>query len=155
MEREKVKPIAVALDRCQRDMTHISDATEIWFNLKEALTVYTISNDYLKASFDSRFETVITEAHCLANMLDPRYLGHNLNAFQKERGMTFLNEICSSFISAYMKFSAKNDHYLRKLYTKEVLNKMSTLEWWEYFGVQYELDSFIKKNDKELYHSSM
>ena len=70
----KMKPIAVALDRLQRDKCHLSDAVVIWKELQGKFDDMSVSlSDLMR--FEARMSTTLTPAHYLAYRLDPRYHG--------------------------------------------------------------------------------
>lgn len=74
---EKVNPIAVALDCVQRETTLISDAVEIWVKLNDDMKEYLTDNKDMD-NFEMRISVVLTPAHFISNMIDPRYQGRRL-----------------------------------------------------------------------------
>ena len=103
---DKIKPIAVALDKMQRDETLISEAVEIWNELEKSLNLITLKEKD-KKSLNQRKEMAITPGHLLANLLDPRYCGKNLTIRENSSAMAFFNELDPNFFTNCYEISSK------------------------------------------------
>jgi hypothetical protein len=66
-----LKPVAVALDKLQKNLTFISDAVEIWKELEDKLTQAEVNLSKMQL-FEKRYERAMTPAHFLAFIIDPR-----------------------------------------------------------------------------------
>ena len=47
--------------------------------------------------------------------------------------------------AVYMKFAAKNEPFKPDFFTKDVLNRLNPLEWWDYFASTLTVDASIMK----------
>ncbi|XP_067134331.1 uncharacterized protein [Centruroides vittatus] len=67
----RLKIIAVALDKMQRNDCTISEGIELWFGVQNVLQQLGITG--VTQAAKDRFDVAITDYHFLANLLDPRY----------------------------------------------------------------------------------
>ena len=95
-------------------------------------------------SFFERFNKAVTDAHCLANMLDARYMGRKLSCEQKQAAMRLMKEAFPEFMPTYIKFSARTFPFSPEELTKEAINASSPLELWKYFENQLNCVSELR-----------
>ena len=126
-----MKPIANALDVCQREGTLISEAAQVWILLQAELRDMWNVNEQRK--LNERFNTSVTDAHCLADMIHPRYMGKKLSSTQKECALNLMKESFPDFMPVYVNFSGRSFPFSPELLTKEILNSSSPLELWKFF----------------------
>jgi len=74
-------PIAVALDKVQKSSTMIATSVEIWHALANDLQS---QPGPVRKQISARRDMALGPVHYLANMLDHRYLGKNLDDAQKK-----------------------------------------------------------------------
>ena len=132
----KLKPISVALDKIQRENTLISECAEIWIEMKDEV-LSNIKEKTEEMKVNERYATAITDGHCLANMLDPRYQGRRLSKEEKKKGTDLINQICPDFMQIYMKYSAKIFPFCSQYFTNEVIHSMSPADWWKFFEPEF------------------
>ncbi|XP_067144541.1 uncharacterized protein [Centruroides vittatus] len=77
----RLKIIAVALDKMQRNDCTISEGIELWFGVQNDLQQLGITGVTQAAKV--RFDMAITEYHFLANLLDPRYRVQSLQTVSR------------------------------------------------------------------------
>ena len=125
----KMKPIAIALDKLQRNNCHLSDAVVIWKELQETFEGLPVI-DLMK--LDSRLSTALTPAHLLAYLLDPRYYGSpHLTNEEISTAMKYLSEHQPSALLAVIKYRAKSSPFESYMFTPELLKKIDPLTWWK------------------------
>ena len=129
-----LKPVAVALDRIQRDSTLISEATELWINLKNEMTDEGLfRTEDIAEKFFNRYDTALTDCHLFANMIDPRYQGKKLTEEERKKGLQYLWSDCPAFQPTYMKFKSKAEPFSRQFFDMATLEEVHPLTWWNYF----------------------
>lgn len=121
-------PIAVALDRMQRDGTTIAVAVEIWNHLEKNFENLPVPASVLR-SFVNRRDMALQGLHYLANMLDPRFLGQRLHDSQKEQGFKYLASINNDFTPVVMALLAKSHPFPRYLFGEQ-FRTTSSMTWW-------------------------
>lgn len=133
---ERLKPIAVALDRIQREGTLISETVYIWKSLKEELDD-SISDKKEKDMFEKkkkkRIKLALTPAHYLAYILDPRYQGKDLHSEEKDAAEKFLCEAVPDFLPVMMLFCGKSKPFKEHYFSESVIKSVSPYAWWQYF----------------------
>jgi len=72
---QRLKPIAVALDKIQSDSCTIADTVEIWKTLETDLALV---NGDAKQKFKKRLEQALSPYHFLANIMHPKFRGQSL-----------------------------------------------------------------------------
>ena len=75
---QRMRPIAVALDRIQSDSCNISDAVHVWKKLEDDLKESHQPPTVMKTLL-SRTKQALTPAHFLSNILDPKHRGKYLS----------------------------------------------------------------------------
>lgn len=110
---QRLKPIAVACDKAQRNNCTISDVVEIWKDLKKeiseicaALTV--TERKRIEKAVEDRYEMAMTPAHFLANITDPRFKGESLTIDETEKGMNLAAELCPGLVPVIINYKAKS-----------------------------------------------
>lgn len=122
-----LKPIAVALDRAQRDKTTIAVAVEIWHKLELDLKEQPLE---VKKHFYRRRDMALDPPHYLANMLDHRFFGKRLNNHQREQAYTYLNKINSDFIPFVMALLAESAPFPKYVFGSKFKNTQPMV-WWK------------------------
>ncbi|CAH0563065.1 unnamed protein product [Brassicogethes aeneus] len=122
-----LKPIAVALDRAQRDKTTIAIVVEIWNKLELDLKGQSLD---VKKHFYRRKDMALDAPHYLANMLDHRFLGKCLNNHQREQAFTYLNKINPDFIPFVMALLAESTPFPKYVFLPQFRNT-SPMMWWK------------------------
>lgn len=133
----KLKVIAVALDKCQRNTCNIADATEIWKNViqcfeKEAQPGGGWSDEKELQKVRTRYEMAITEAHLLANLLDPKYQGEQLTEEEVDKAMTYVTDFYPDIMPEVQAFQAKATPFKQYLFAKNTVINTTSLTWWIY-----------------------
>ena len=125
----KMKPLAVALDKLQRDSCHLADAVVIWKELAESFDEMSVA-DSLR--LEARMKVALTPAHFLAYHLDPRYFGSSLlTPGEVEQAMNFLSEHKPSALSSVINYQAKSRPFGAYMFKPDVLKDADPLAWWK------------------------
>jgi uncharacterized protein YuzB (UPF0349 family) len=128
-----LKPIAVALDKIQKNSCTISDALVIWKDLeKNLLNLLDVKG---KREFSKRYKMALTPAHFLASLLDPRVAVGTLSAKESEAGLEFAQEkyAGTSLLSLIIKFQARAEPFNGAMFAKEAVASVTAVEWWQSF----------------------
>ena len=88
---QRMRPIAVALDRMQSDSCKISDAVHVWKKLEDDLKESHQPPTVMKKLL-SRTKQALTPAHFLANNLDPKHQGKYLSDDEVHTAMSHCSE---------------------------------------------------------------
>lgn len=122
----RMKPIAVALDRMQRDGSTIAVAVEIWRKLGGDLKGQ--PENVLK-QFKKRKEMALTPAHYLAHLLDHRFRGHQINA-EKQLAFEYLQNINDEFIPIVMALSTGSKPFPSYMFGNN-FKTTPPMTWWK------------------------
>ncbi|KAJ8911975.1 hypothetical protein NQ315_003253 [Exocentrus adspersus] len=121
---QKLKQIAIALDKVQSDNCTISECTEIWLDLlifsKENFTDTDIEFCF------KRFEMAITPAHYLANLLDHRFKGNKLSQEQREQALEYASTYYPETMPFIVTYQAEASPFKPYLFTTDSLKKSYT-----------------------------
>lgn len=123
----RLHPIAVAVDRMQRDNTTISVAVEIWNHLQKDLEGQPL---FVQKHFIKRRDIALGPAHYLANILDHRFLGKRLSNNQKEEAFEYLSKINPEFVPFAMKVMAEEKPFPKYLFGAH-FKSTHPLLWWK------------------------
>ncbi|EZA58857.1 hypothetical protein X777_01032 [Ooceraea biroi] len=126
---EKLKIISVALDKIQRDCCTIGEATEIWIEMVNHFQ----QNNLLESDFNcvlQRFKMVMTPAHYLANLLDHRFRGLQLNQEQLDEAMEYVNSYHPAAMPDVMSYRAKTFPFKNYLFSEESIKNVQPITWW-------------------------
>ena len=88
---QRMRPIAVVLDRMQSDSCKISDAVHVWKKLEDDLKE-SHQPPRVMGKLLSRTKQALTPAHFLANILDPKHQGKHLSDDEVDTAMTYCSE---------------------------------------------------------------
>ena len=80
-------PISSAINRFQNDDCFLSEAAELWMELVEK------SSPSHKAKAMQRAEEAMEPALCAANLIDPRFLGKNMNVSQVQNARSYIVDL--------------------------------------------------------------
>lgn len=134
-------PIAVALDRVQRDKTTIAVAVEVWHNLELALKGQPLN---VKKHFHKRRDMALDAPHYLANMLDHRFLGKHLNNNQREQAYSYLSKINGEFVPFVMALLAESTPFPKYVFGFQFKNT-APMVWWK--GIVMDDSTWPNKKD--------
>ena len=135
----RMKPIAIALDKLQRDKCHLSDAVVIWKELQETFENMPLP-DYM--NFETRISAALTPAHLLAYILDPRYYGHpHLTREEFKTAINFLRDHNQSAHPSVLKYLAMESPYESYMLSPDILKDVDPLTWW--ISQKFHLDEHI------------
>lgn len=79
-----LKLISVAIVKSQSDTCTIGEVTEIWLDL---INKFETISDVIYMKIVNQFEMATTQAHYLANILDPRFEGKKLKRSQLDKAL--------------------------------------------------------------------
>lgn len=130
---ERLKPIAVALDKLQREDALISDAVEVWHKLVGDLQECLTEQEDLDKLF-KRKQTALTSSHLLGNLIDPRYQGRSLTAEEINSVEEYVEENFPQFLPTLMKYRGKTIPFKEMYFKADVVNALSPLAWWKHFS---------------------
>lgn len=137
---EILSPIAIALDKMQRQSVGLSDAVVIWHELTTQLHGKLTTEK--QAHVVKRRSMCLTPAHFLAFLLDPRYLGQTiLDADDETQGLEFGAELSPDLIAVIAQFRSKSPPFLKPYF--EAANCMKPCDWWQLVNIPEELKSQI------------
>jgi hypothetical protein len=126
-----LKPVAVALDKLQKNLTFISDAVEIWKELEDKLTEAEVNLSKMQL-FEKRYERAMTPAHFLAFIIDPREKKYNLTSEETSSALEFANAMYggTGFLPLIIKFQNKSAPFRSLMFSQEMTSNISPVEWW-------------------------
>lgn len=125
--RERLKPIAKALDKAQSDSCKIGDAVDVW---KEVEKTFATSSRDVKKKVKDRYDQAITPAHLLANLLDPKLRGKQLTEDEKETAMMYARKKWPFLLPVIMKYQAQSKPFSSYKFEDDVVKGVSSQEWW-------------------------
>lgn len=123
----RMRPIAVALDRMQRDKTTIAVAVEVWFMLGKALEGHPKK---VEENFEKRRNMALGGPHFLANMADHRFRGVHLTSQQKSSAYEYLKTVNPDFLPLLLTHVAGSDPFPKNMYGPE-FREVSPMVWWK------------------------
>ena len=82
-------------------------------------------------SCEKRYDQVITQAHLLANLINPSLQGKALTAEEVNTAMDYANEKFPLLVPVIMKFQAKSSPFHAYKFSDSVTKCMSAVEWWK------------------------
>lgn len=126
----RLKPIAKALDKLQSNQTKISEAVEIWKDLRKELLSRLPSD--MHSVLENRYKQAINEVHLLANMLDPRFLGSNLSDEEEEVAMQLVDEDFPMLLPIIVQLKGRSAPFNQKyLFNESLLKNVTPNSWWD------------------------
>jgi len=123
----RMKPIAIALHRAQRNQTTIAIAVEIWIKLRRDLEG---QPQHVKTAFEARKKMALGPDHFLANMTDHRFCGARLSAEEKQSAYDHLAKINPDFVPILMAHCAQAEPFKPYLYLPSVRDT-NPITWWK------------------------
>jgi len=124
---QRMNPIAIALDKAQRSDTMIADVVEVWHELEESLSG---QPDNVMRSLKLRGDQALGPAHYLANIMNHRYQGKNLDDAQKDAAYTYISATpLNPDLVPYVVGLQCEDIFPKYLFS-EVFHKVSPMSWW-------------------------
>lgn len=125
----KLKKIAVALDRIQKDTCTISEATEIWINLQREFEGEGFTDADIHQC-ERRMDMAMTPYHYLANLLDHRFRGEKLNPNQLEMAMEYVHLYHPEALAIIINYQAKTFPFKEYLFTIHSVENVKPIAWW-------------------------
>lgn len=125
----RMKPIAVALDKVQRNTCVISEAVEVWLSLLSDLKGSQPQNVVKKV--EQRMKQSLTATHYLSNILDPRYQCRNLSKIQIDCALQYLAEEHPTCLSTVVSLRAKAKPFEQYMFSDDLMKNISPLAWWK------------------------
>ncbi|XP_067412762.1 heterogeneous nuclear ribonucleoprotein U-like protein 1 isoform X2 [Emydura macquarii macquarii] len=126
-----LKPISIASNKLQRNCCCIADAVEIWKALQETLKKEIPHQKVKLQAVKKRMDQALTPPHFLANILDPRYKGRCLTSEEDDAAMAWASQNHSSVMPVIINFRARAEPFKQYMFTDDVLNKVTPLNWWK------------------------
>lgn len=105
----------------------ISDVVEIWKKLRTALAP---QPPRVLKSFESRYRQVITPAHLLAYIINPKYCGSGLTEEELDTAMEFCSTSYPSSMATIVNFRAKTGQFKPYMFAPDMLRSVSPVTWW-------------------------
>lgn len=124
---QRMKPIAVSLDRMQRDGATISVAVEVWKKLENDLNEQPAN---VLKQFKKRKEMALTPAHYLANFCDHRFRGSHLSNEEKQAAFEYLQTLNPEFIPIIMAMSTGSNPFPVYLFGPH-FQTTPPMTWWK------------------------
>ena len=118
---EILKPIAIALDKLQRDTAVLGDVCESWDNL------CTAAPSQFQEVVSKRSKQALSDVVLAANLLDSRYYGEKLNPVETKQAIDYVKTAKPDCLPSLMKYVAKEPPY--SLLGEEFLASTPT-SWW-------------------------
>ena len=122
---EQLKPIAVAIDKCQSDTTSIADACHEWFMRLE--------NGPLASHIEKvkkRCQQAITPEHLLAYALHPKCLGAKLRDDDFIIVHDTLSNIDDGLMATFIALQARDEPFPKSFFTDAAVT-MNPKVWWK------------------------
>ncbi|KAB7504053.1 hypothetical protein Anas_14058 [Armadillidium nasatum] len=118
------------VDVLQSDTAILSIAVNEWLVLLESEVL-----DPYKANIRKRMEEATEPFFFVANMMDPQYLGRNLNltSQQEELAEEWISEFHPEYLAGFMAFRIKDpDLFPKIMFSEQILNlyKQQPAKWW-------------------------
>ena len=141
--RDRMTPIAIALDRAQRDSSTIAVAVEIWIKLQAD-----VQNQprQFRDKLDRRMKMALDRNHFLANMLDHRFRGERLSESQRAAAYELVGEINENFPAILMAYIAGDPPFPRHMFGTQ-FRDVAPLTWWRSLAVGEDLLNFNQLKD--------
>ena len=120
---EQLKPVAVAIDKAQRDRTSLADGCDIFFDLLDepALKCH-------EEHVQHRFKQAIQPCHLTAYMLHPKYQGQKLNVEQQEIVNEWLLAKNPDYLCAAVSFKTKSVPFPPSYFK---ITHLHPVTWWK------------------------
>lgn len=125
-----LKPIAVALDKVQRDSCTIADAVNIWKTLESDLALTSRDTDK-KQKFKKRIQQALSPYHYLANITHPRYRGKSLTTDEFDIGMNVVLTQHSTVVADIINLKAESSPFSRYMFEEAVTSSVHPVDWWK------------------------
>ena len=130
---ERLKPIAVALDRIQQDRCTIAHGVEIWKKLEVDLAPVLVGRD-TKQKFKKRYQQALSSHHFLANLMHPRYRGQSLTDAEVEIAMELVSTQHELILPDLVKFRAQASPFMTYMFADNVTEGVQPVDWWKSQG---------------------
>lgn len=124
-----LKAVSVSLDKVQRDDCTIGEAVEVWLDLQDFLKCNRPNPGEL-AHFTKWYTTAMTNAHFLANIMDPRFQGERINEEEYDAAMEYAAVYHPDTMPDFIKLKAKCSPFKAYLFNPETLVNIKPIVWW-------------------------
>lgn len=120
-----MKVVSCALNKLQSDSTKLSNAVEIWMDLKESPELLPY-----RGVIKKRMDEAVTPFHLLANMLDPQFFGARLSSKQESEAEDFLKSRNDEWLPILMSLKIKDEMFPENMFEKNVIEKLPGAKWY-------------------------
>ena len=130
---QRLKPIAVALDRVQRDTCLLGGAVEAWKALGKD---WEESEQPLSAmkKYQERYDQALTLAHFLAAILTPQSAGQTLSPQEIDPAMEYVADSYPHLPPTVVIYQAKAKPFIEYMFSPTLLESVSPIAWWKSIG---------------------
>lgn len=135
---QRLKPIAVALDKIQRDSCTIADTVDIWKTLEKDLALVTRDT---KQKFKKRIQQALSSHHFLANLMHPRYRGQTLTDEEHEAAMELASTHHNMIVPNLINLKAQASPFLTYMFADTVIQSVQPVDWWRSHGNRLHPDT--------------
>lgn len=130
-----LKPIAKAVDECQKNKTKLADCVLCWKILENILIGENLIDNEDKNSFLKRYKFCLTPSHYAAFLLSPKMMFQDITLSSEENDMAikFLEENFNlTFMSLFYKYKGNVGPFSRtgSGMSESVISSMTDSEWW-------------------------
>lgn len=132
---DKLKPIANALDKTQSDKCFLSDCVLVWKKLLQQYDETDVLNLAEHQMVMKRYQQVMTPAHFLAYLLNPKMPQDQLSQEEKDLALEFVNIHYrnlknTNLLQIIIKLHAKASPFNTLLLSEEILKTTDIIDWW-------------------------
>ena len=124
---QRLKPIAVALDKVQRDDCTIADAVNIWKQLETDLPLETRDS---KQKFKKRIQQALSAHHFLANVMHPSFRGQSLTDKEAESAIELAATQHEAIVPDLIKLKAQSLPFTKYMFADNVIKGVKPVDWW-------------------------
>lgn len=135
---QQLKPVAVSLDRLQKDNATIHEACHTWLMLLKEESLQPRIQEVTK-----RMDLAMKPFHFLAYLLNPKYKGEGLSNNQKEIAHSWLVNKYPNSISLLIAYEAEAVPFPPTYFTASG-RSINPVTWWTAVGKTQETEGFSK-----------
>lgn len=118
---QRLKPIAVALDKVQRDNCTIADAVNIWKQLETDLPLETRDT---KQKFKKRIQQALSAHHFLANVMHPSFRGQSLTDKEAESAVELAETQHEAIVPDLINLKAQSSPFPKNMFADNVIKSV-------------------------------
>ena len=135
---QRLKPIAVALDKIQRDSCTIADTVDIWKTLEKDLALVTRDT---KQKFKKRIQQALSSHRFLANLMHPRCRGQTSTDEEHEVAMELASTHHNMIVPNLINLKAQASPFLTYMFADTVIQSVQPVDWWRSHGNRLHPDT--------------